>query len=401
MTLERIACIPSASDHPPITANLRIDSAGSEYKAHFNPGTVREFSFHIDLKLEDIATNNTTLQKVMGAVSTGFSDLRKMDAVATDFAKSTALFKLAHKGHMVFNQIFPSAIRKKVSGLKQGAIIQIATKDFAIPWELLYDGPLDTKEDLDIYQFWGMRYIVYRVLEIDVSCQDDEPEPDSHIKSPCPTVGLITCNQGQLKHVDNEESKMLCTLQRDNRIRLERLKKLNASEAQHYEELKHIRYFFSRKNLHILHLACHAYKVEPIEESYLLIADDFHLRMQDFIENRFKIIDHPLVILNACLTGTIDPKSALKWAVMFLREGNVRGTVATEFSVPDWFAAAFVTKLYENLLLKHQSLGKALLDARKYFWEGKEEEHDEEKLKHNPLGLGYALYAPADIQISE
>jgi len=62
--------------------------------------------------------------------------------------------------------------------------------------------------------------------------------------------------------------------------------------------------------------------------------------------------------------------------------------LATEFHVPDWFAATFIEKLYDELL-QGKPIGEALLTTRRHFWES----------ENNPLGLGYALYSSPSIRI--
>jgi hypothetical protein len=64
------------------------------------------------------------------------------------------------------------------------------------------------------------------------------------------------------------------------------------------------------------------------------------------------------------------------------------GVIATEFHVPDWFAAAFTEELYKHLL-SGKPIGEALITIRRYFLEE----------QGNPLGLAYTLYSSPYITI--
>jgi CHAT domain-containing protein len=125
-----------------------------------------------------------------------------------------------------------------------------------------------------------------------------------------------------------------------------------------------------------------------MSESCLLISDGFSVSMEDFEVQDFEIEHKPFVILNACRSGTISPLHTSNWAVLFWKRG-ARGVLATEFHVPDWFAASFIERLYEQMLLR-KPVGESLLATRRHFWEN----------ESNPLGLGYALYSRPSIRIA-
>ncbi len=143
------------------------------------------------------------------------------------------------------------------------------------------------------------------------------------------------------------------------------------------------------EKLQIVHLACHACEMKPLSESYLLVSDGFSITMKDFRIHEFEIKYRPFVILNACLTGTFSPLYTSNWAHVF-RECGARGVLATEFHVPDAFAAAFTEELYSHFL-SGIPIGEALLAARHSLWEK----------QRNPLGLAYALYSSPMIRIAK
>jgi CHAT domain-containing protein len=97
---------------------------------------------------------------------------------------------------------------------------------------------------------------------------------------------------------------------------------------------------------------------------------------------------HPLVVLNACETGNLNPLYTANFAAAFLKYGAL-GVVATECAVPDAFAADFAQQLYTHLLAG-EPLGESLLATRRYFLEE----------YHNPTGLLYSMYAPPSIRLA-
>jgi CHAT domain-containing protein len=119
-----------------------------------------------------------------------------------------------------------------------------------------------------------------------------------------------------------------------------------------------------------------------------LISDEFSVTLMDIDVYDIRVAGHPLVILNACETGSANPLYTSYFAGAFLKLG-ARGVVATECPVPDTFAAAFAKQLYAHLL-SGRPLGASLLAARRHFLDQ----------DHNPAGLLYAMYAPPSIRLA-
>jgi CHAT domain-containing protein len=139
--------------------------------------------------------------------------------------------------------------------------------------------------------------------------------------------------------------------------------------------------------LTLAHLACEAiYERDFPDGSRLLVSDEFPVSLQDMAIHDIFIHSHPLVILNACRTGNINPRHTAHFAGAFLRYG-ARGVVATECMVPDDFAADFAEQLYRHLL-RGESLGESMLAARRFFLG-----------QGNPSGLLYSMYAAPSIRL--
>lgn len=360
----------------PVDINITIYSDDDEYEAIILPTGMGPQSFSIELTHHQVEEINATLRLAIEEVS------RNCDE--NDGISSKALWQLANAGQSAFNIIFENGtaiLHRALELIRRGRkpiTIEISSKSFFIPWELLYDGPLD---EIDLACFWGMQFIISRKII-------QKPSPGALVspimRSTCPIVGLIVCNKDELENVAKKEIPILQALFGAN---LAPLRPLDAS--QHHQELEYFGHFLflREEELHIAHFACHAVKKNLATQSYLDIANDFRITIDDFRARKFRSKYHPLVILNACLTGITDSLSLSGWASEFWKSG-ARGVLATEFQVPDWFAPIFIEELYRHLL-SSKPIGESLWATRYHFW----------KKYCNPLGLAYALYSPLAVRI--
>lgn len=379
--IEKSKGFTSFFDNYPIDLHIRIYSKGSIFKAEVRPSGTRPQSFDIRLTAEEVEELNKGLQQEIEQVSQHCGEA----GVSED-----ALLQLATAGQAAFNRIFgdgpPRQTMLDALKILQGRAdptIEISTEasdKFFIPWEMLYNGPaLHTKAN--VQHFWGMRYIISRTIV-------QEASPGSMvspvIEASRPYVGLVTCDE--LQHVIEKEIPALRSLHENKRIDLIELPYLSIDKQS--RELEQFGRFLHKKH-HIIHFACHAFTSDPSDLSVLRVSSRFEITMRDFHARRFAVPHHPFIILNACRTGMIDPLRASSWATLFWKYG-ARGVLATEFRIPDNFAASFITELYKPLL-SGKPIGEALLFTRRYFWDG----------QRNPLGLAYALYSPLAIRIKD
>ncbi len=359
------------TDNFEVHVQIRISSTSSGYIADISADWSNWHRFHIGLRPQDIAQLNIELQQAVEQVSANFT---------MDDTGGEALSRLAQKGNFALKKIFSEGAPREIvsKALKMGSTIQFSSEEFFIPWELLYDGPLGAQ--MHISNFWGTRHIVSRALIQDARPGDLEPPV---MQTSRPHVGLISYNN--LEYVIKQEIPALRRLHASKQIQLSLFHPMNVTQRD-----KGLDDFgrFLRRNMQIAHLACHARKEQQIFQSYLLVSDEFPITIEDFGVREFEIKYRPFVILNACLTGSISPLHTANWASEFLKRG-ARGVLATEFHVPDWFAAAFIEELYK-CLLSGKPIGEALLATRRLFWEK----------QNNPLGLAYALYSSPSIQIA-
>jgi hypothetical protein len=97
----------------------------------------------------------------------------------------------------------------------------------------------------------------------------------------------------------------------------------------------------------------------------------------------------PLIFMNSCGSGDLDPQGAASFQDLFLkRKLGFIGFIGTETVMPDDFAAEFSRVFYDKLI-RGSTVGQSILRAR---W-------DLLKTYHNPLGLMYALFAAPEIHV--
>lgn len=356
-------------DISPVELQITIFNNGNEYVAFvLKEGSSRYFAIH--LTPGDVKNLNILLKEAIQQVANN---------VGKEIAYQETLAELARKGSYVFGRIFQEEIALETirAGLQPGTVVQITSKDFFVPWELLYDGPLGA--NTHISYFWGIQYLISRVIPQNKREGAFAPPV---LASKRPRIGLIAYDG--LPYVAQIEIPRFRKFHEEEKIQLDSLRKL--SPQQRDLELTELKRFLAQE-LHVIHFACHAYERDPIDLSYLFVSEDFALSMIDCSTSNLEMVHNPFIFLNACLTGLVNPLYTSSWAGKFWELG-ARGVLATDFSVPDWFGAAFSVVLYQYLLYG-LSIGEALIKARRQFWTE----------QHNPLGLAYALYSSPSIKI--
>jgi hypothetical protein len=370
---------PLAFQDYPIDIHLRIRRVGAQYGADiFAVGQLQRVP--IEMSPQDLVMLNKQLQEQMQAVASG--NVEEEEPAAAELEEQ--LRPLAEVGNYTFKRVFSHhdarAAIQELLALSTCVSIQVASEDFFLPWELFY--PVSLDEPLRCEHFWGMNYIISRVI-----VQDTRPgafvSPIIPV-APRPKLGLLTyCG---LPSVVEKEIPFFEKLDGDGKIALFRLRALDPEKKR--EEVGEFKAFLGR-TLNLAHFACHAfYEGESPSLSRILLSDEFPITLMDMEVYSIVVNGHPLVVLNACEMGNLNPLYTANFAAAFLKYGAL-GVVATECAVPDAFAADFAQQLYTHLLAG-EPLGESLLAARRYFLEE----------YHNPTGLLYSMYAPPSIRLA-
>jgi hypothetical protein len=291
---------------------------------------------------------------------------------------------LAEVGSYAYQKVFSDekaqrTIQSALSLAGPDGIIQITTDGFALPWDLFYDK--DVLPSVSFDGFWGFRYITYRVLVVASRLTDFAPPV---IYTQCPSIGLMVDHQ--LPSVANKEIPFFTHLNEQNKIHLVQLRRLDPNKRP--IEMKFFVQFWEKK-MDLAHLASHAVADSTPSDSYIEISDGFRISLQDMTVYKVQINNLPLIVLNGCHTGNLDPLYVSNIAGAFIQHG-ARGVIATECTVPDDLAAEFTIHFYTHLL-EGEALGNCLMAARRYLL----------RKCYSPAGLLYALYAAPNFKISK
>lgn len=372
---------PSMHDYD-VDISLRIRRRGARYWADLLiDGELQRVP--LGISPHDLEAYNQQLQEVMQSIAKKYDGADENELTRAEARE--LLESLATTGNYVFRRVFSHhgtrALLQHLLTSQQGLVIQVASEDFFLPWELLYPGSLN-ESSVTYQQFLGMNHIISRAI-----VQDDRPGAFVPPEIPFdrkPTLALLS--DKQLPSVEQHDIPYFRRLRAEGKIRLLELDDLNPENRQ--EGLGKLRDFLG-VDLDLVHFSCHAkYNAEWPDRSEIWLSDDFGVRLIDMEVYEIAISGNPLVILNACETGNLNPLYTSNFAASFLRSG-ARGVVATECVVPDNFASAFGQKLHDRLL-SHTELGQALLETR---WEFLDND--------NPSGLLYSMYAPPSVRLRE
>lgn len=277
---------------------------------------------------------------------------------------------------------------KHLLSLSNQTRIKITAEDFTLPWELLYSDDVDdeTLGKLDEHQLmgnlWGLKYDISRIIN-----QSDRPASgvsNTILVKSKPSLGLVTDNQ--LTHVAQKEIPFFEKLRANGAIDLYPMPELDPTYTNKSDEFKKFMTFWDDM-FNITHFACHAsYSKNPEVDSAFRITKEFCVELLELKQAKISLKEFPLVILNACEMGKIDPLDSWYFAKEFIRKG-ARGVIAAECPVPDVFAAQFTKELYGHLLAE-KFVGESMLLTRQNLMK-----------KNNPVGLLYSVYAPRNVRL--
>jgi len=364
----------------PVDIYIRIRRLGPQYTIEIHTLGQVFPPTPIELSPDDLVSLNRELHSALE-----YAAVRSVEGEVSTIQESREqLRRLAELGNYAFTRFFGEgdAMRVIQALLEFGRTlsIQLASEDFSLPWELMY--PASPGQALAYEHFWGMKHIVSRVI-VQQQRRGAFVLPTIHVPSR-PKLGLLALISEELPAVRDKEIPFFEKLDEDGRIALVRLRALETSNRP--QELEKFMSFW-RNEFDLAHLACHGFFEDgsPMH-SHIRVSDDFIITLQDLAVYQLNIAGHPLVVLNACQTGKLNPLYTSNFAAAFLKYGAL-GVITSQGAVPDAFAAEFAEQLYTRLLAG-ECLGSSLLACRIHFL----------KLRNNPSGLLYSMYAPPTIR---
>lgn len=367
-------------DHQ-IDINLRIYTRGQKWDMDISARGQSRTRIPVNIKNKYLLELN---QRLRNAAGKAMHHAQIGGRVAQEEYEAD-LKALAQEGNLAFNEIFSQTeareMMEKFFRSDKNITIEINAEDFSIPWELLYSASLEKPA---YKNFWGMKYIVSRIIN-----QDDRPgdiESTTIEVQSKPKLGLFALKTNNLPSISTKEIPFFQKLKKAGKISLRVLPGLDPTPANKDSEVNRFKQFFNEP-YDVAHFACHAhYDEQKSLESFIQLSKGIRISLFDLAQQPpVAIKDFPLVVLNACKMGAINPMDVRYFAGDFIKYGAL-GVVATEAAVPDNLAADFTRHLYKHLL-NEKYLGESVLLAR-----------NELLQRGNPIGLLYALYAPPVIR---
>lgn len=274
--------------------------------------------------------------------------------------------------------------------------LQIRAEAHPILWECIYTG--DEVGEINVENFWGIKYGVSRVLPGDQGCPDYLASPEL----------FLFGHNHNLAFAQDEQSD-LTNLAKQRNLKIYFLDELLTAHSTGFVELSD-RTLLSlhSQSWDFVHLACHLIYEKPLtlstsSSSVLNYCIELSHKDTAFVIplvqlNAWKRNAHftstPVVFLNACksMSNAGELSQSDSFPRSFLRLG-ASAVIATACDIPDLFAKEFAKKFYEILftqLDESPKISEVLRQTRQYFLRD----------KHNPLGLMYGLYAYSDLYIS-
>ena len=340
---------------------------------------------HTAINKDELKSINDSLRHKIQTIARHLSRVNSSPDVSRDMKD------LAGFGNYVFTKIFPdktiqSVIKEKL--LHERTYIHIDSESFFLPWELLYIG--DLEEPYSLEHFLGAKHIISRNIRDARQNQavsflnyllrhrfKGSPFVSADIHSPIPRLALLT--NERLPYVKKVEKPYFDRLNLQGVLELVLLPPLPNNE----DMLKSFRKFCSNE-FDLVHFACHImYDEHNHFDSFIELGKSSRITFWQ-LESMPEVFTkgNPLVVINACDSGNLDPRYTSDLVRVFTQKG-VRGVIATECQVPDRFAAEFAERFYIQFLEKGMTLGDSLFETRRYFIT----EHN------NPTGLLYSMYA--------
>jgi len=309
-----------------------------------------------------------------------------------------ALRILAKEGFRLYQKIFyhPAGgtdarrlgdwLRQQTSGTDEVLKIQVLTRNFPVPWGLLYIDDEWTAEGTDWRRFLGMSHIIEQIplqtamttlngvidggpsgLSVSVNFNESIDE-QMHAD--------FVSRQVQYWGAGADFTPPINLVSRTKRTELVGALKDGATPDQ------------------ILYLFCHAVAAgltgDGPDASCLVLSGDERITLGDLnleAPTTVQLAGSPLVFINACESAELSPLFYDGFVPYFMAKG-ARGVIGTECKIPALFAAEWATSFFDKFL-DGGSLGEVFLRMRRDFFE----QHG------NPLGLIYGIHCDGDTRV--
>lgn len=323
-----------------------------------------------------------------------FSDALDISEQAETFALET----LARAGARLFQQIFQhpeggedarrlgEGLRRMVASDSHQLQFQVVSRQFPVPWGLLYLGDVRRGADLSWNLFLGMSHLVECI-----PFQNGFPALDTAIASEPRLSVSINVNAAideefQVDYVERQRAWWSHISASQPRVQV-------VPRRLRDEVLKALA--DDRCTDQIFYLYCHANASGPRDpggiDASALVLTDGRLTLADLnleAPADAQLVGNPLIVINACESAEMTPRFYDGFVPYFMSKG-ARGVIGTECKIPALFASEWADRFFDRFL-DGQSLGETVLSLRRSFLAN----------NRNPLGLIYTIHCDGDTAIT-
>lgn len=306
-----------------------------------------------------------------------------------------AMQQLAKAGFMLFKKIFyalgaDNQVRiigdcLREMAKKEKLRIQIISRHFMLPWNILYLADTYDPGRIDPEMFLGFRHIIESI-----PVQQDMRIFSKNIDG---RVGL-SVNLNLNSDIDKQMGSSFVDDQIQCWKKLERVSGASVTIKETKKQVLELLEDSSSPN-QIIYFYCHASSKSLSDSegpggSYLKMTGGERLTLDDLdllTSDKTKLAAAPLIFINACESTKLSPLFYDGFVPYFMAKG-ARGVIGSEGDVPALFAAKWAEHFF-NGFISGEPLGELLLNLRRKFLF----DH------HNILGLLYSLYCDGDTRI--
>ena len=383
-----------SSAHRDIT--LIFDKIAGGFKVILRESVVKEATLPITLQELDWIINDARQEigKIIDLKSGPREEQPYMIQTAIpEHVHEVAMQQLAKAGFMLFKKIFhaPGAdAQVRIIGdclremaKKEKLRIQIISRRFMLPWNILYLADTYDPRRIDPEMFLGFRHIIESI-----PVQQDMRILSKNIDG---REGLsVSLN------FNSDIDKQMGSSFVDDQIQCwKKLERVSGARVTIKETKKQVLELLedSFSPNQIIYFYCHASSKSLSKGpggSYLEMTGGERLTLDDLgllASNETKLAAAPLIFINACESTKLSPLFYDGFVPYFMAKG-ARGVIGSEGDVPALFAAKWA-ELFFKSFISGEPLGELLLNLRrKFLFES-----------HNILGLLYSLYCDGDTRI--
>lgn len=311
-----------------------------------------------------------------------------------DFALAT----LAKAGFRLYQKIFyhPAGgadarrlgdwLREQATGTRDVLQIQLLSRDFPVPWGLLYIDERWNPDAIDWQRFLGMSHIIEQIpLQTTLSTLNGIIDSESAGLSVSVNFNESIDEQMRADFVARQVSYWGTSTTFTPSVNL-------VSRTKREEFIRALN--SAATSDQILYLYCHAVAAGLTgggpDASFLVLSGDEHVTLGDLnleAPTSVQLAGSPLIFINACESAELSPMFYDGFVPYFMAKG-ARGVIGTECKTPALFAAEWANDFFDRFL-EGGSLGEIFLRMRREYFE----QHG------NPLGLVYGVHCDSDTRV--